>query len=92
MPQGESDHLLRGYSSPARYTCSVTTNLCVLFEVGFEVLDTPPGLKPHGCSVLWGGLRHLSPKGLPGPFYVLRGVVVAVQARPTVRAAMPADG
>jgi hypothetical protein len=37
-------------------------------------------------SVLRGDLHHLSPMGLPKPFYVLRGVVVAMEARSTVRA------
>ena len=39
-----------------------------------------------------GHVRHASPKALPEPFYVLRSVVVPMQARSTVRAAMPADG
>ena len=46
-----------------------------------------------GFSVLWGCLRNLSPKGLPGPFYVLRRVVVSVQACATVWARFAAgDG
>ena len=55
-------------------------------------IDTPPGLNPHGCSVLRGGLRHLSPKGLPGPLYILGGVVVSVEARSAVWTGVPADG
>jgi hypothetical protein len=54
--------------------------------------DTPPGPMPHGFSVLRGGLRHPSLKALPKPFYVLRGIVVAVQAYSAVRAGVPADG
>ena len=54
-------------------------------------IDTPPGINPHGFSVLRRRLRHGSPKGLPGPLYILGGVVVSMQARATVRAGMPAD-
>ena len=54
--------------------------------------DTPQGLKPGGFSVLRRGFRYASPMGLPGPFYVLCGVMVPMQARATVRATMPADG
>ena len=55
-------------------------------------IDTPPGLKPDGFSVLRGQYASPSPKALPEPFYVLRGVVVAMEARSAVRAGMPADG
>jgi hypothetical protein len=54
-------------------------------------VDTPP----HKCgrfAVLWGCRRTLSPKALPEPLAVLRGVVVPVQARATVRAGVPANG
>ena len=49
-------------------------------------------LPMRGFSVLRRGQRHASLKGLPGPFYILRGVVVSMQARATVWARMPADG
>src|SRR6185312_13332151 len=55
------------------------------------VFDTPP-LKSGRFLVLRGGLRHLSPKGLPGPLYVPGGVVVTMQARSAFGARMPADG
>jgi len=48
----------------------------------------------HECrrfSVLRGSLRHRSPKGLPGPLYVLRCVMVPMEARAALRARMPAD-
>ena len=54
-------------------------------------IDTPP-LESGRFSVLRRSLRHGSPKGLPGPFYVLGGVVIAVQAGSAVRATMPTDG
>ena len=54
-------------------------------------LDTPHGLKPDGFSVLRRGQRHASPKALPEPLYILRGVVVAMQAGSALRAGMPAD-
>jgi hypothetical protein len=56
------------------------------------LLDTPLGINPHGFSVLRRSLRHGSPKGLPGPLYILRGVMVSMQACPTLRATMSADG
>ena len=56
-----------------------------------EFVDTPPGLKPHGCSVLRRSYRYASPKGLPGPLYVPCRVVVSMKTGSTVRAAMPAD-
>ncbi len=43
-------------------------------------------------SVLRRSLRHGSPMGLPGPYYILRGVVVSMQACSALRATMPADG
>lgn len=61
-------------------------------EVDALLIDTPLGLKPQGFSVLRGSLRSLSLKALPKPLYVLRGVVIAMQAGSTVRATMPADG
>src|SRR5260221_12846527 len=57
----------------------------------FLRLTLPPA-QAGRCSVLRRSLRHGSPKGQPGPLYVQGGVVVAVQAGPTVRAGMPADG
>src|SRR5262249_25148136 len=54
-------------------------------------IDIPPGLNPNGCSVLRRSPRHASPKGLPGPFYILGGVVVTMQVRATVWATVPAD-
>jgi putative transposase len=56
----------------------------------FKSLDTPP----HKCgrfSVLRRSLRHASPKGLPGPLYVLCRVVVPMQTHSTVRATVPTD-
>ena len=55
------------------------------------VLDTPQGLKLHRFSVHRRSLRHGSPMGLPGPLDVLRGVMVAMQARPTLWAGVPAN-
>jgi hypothetical protein len=57
----------------------------------FYNLDTPPA-KAGRFSVLRRGYRHASPTALTEPFYVLGGVVVPMQACPTVRAALPADG
>src|SRR5262249_52122348 len=31
------------------------------------LLDTPPGRKPHGCSLHHSGLAHCSTRDLPGP-------------------------
>ncbi len=56
-----------------------------------EVL-TLPTAEVGGFSVLRGSLRHRSPKALPKPLYILRRVVVPMQARATLRARMPADG
>src|SRR5262245_5333986 len=53
-------------------------------------LDTPYGLQPHGCSVPRRSQRHASLKVLPEPLYIPGGVVVPMQARSTVQAAMPA--
>jgi hypothetical protein len=44
-----------------------------------------------GFSVLRRGQRHASLKGLPGPLYVSRRVVVSMQAGSAVRARVPAD-
>jgi hypothetical protein len=72
-----------------------SNNRCVRVKTGSTLLlgtDTPHGLKPDGLSVLWGGLRHRSPTGLPGPFSILGGGVVAPAARAPVRVGVPADG
>ena len=58
------------------------SNATIFLEMRRDVtmapnLDTPPR-KSGKFSVLWGCLRNLSPKGLPGPLYVPSGVVVAV--------------
>jgi hypothetical protein len=55
-------------------------------------IDTPHRLKPDGFSVLRRGQRRASPKALPKPFYILGGVVIAVQARAAAGATVPADG
>ena len=57
--------------------------------VGLFGTPTPKG---GGFSVLRRSLRHGSPKGLPGPLYVLRRVVVPMQTCPALWAGMPADG
>ena len=54
--------------------------------------DTPHGLKPDGFSVLRRSQRHASPKGLPGPLYILGSVVVSMQAGSAVWTRVPADG
>src|SRR5262249_12731918 len=54
-------------------------------------LDTPPA-EAGRFSVLRRSLRHGSPKPLPKAFYVLGGVVVPMEARAALRAAMPAYG
>jgi hypothetical protein len=51
-----------------------------------RLVDTPHVLKSGGFSALRGCLRNLSPTGLPGPFYVLGGVMVTVQACTAARA------
>src|SRR5262249_16872890 len=65
---------------------------CLLISGSTWPIDTPHGLKPDGCSVLRRGQRHASPKPLPAALSILGGVVVPVQARPTVRAGVPAEG
>jgi hypothetical protein len=52
---------------------------------------TLPTAEAGGFSVLRRGQRHASPKGQPGPLYILGGVVVPMQAGPAVRAGVPAD-
>ena len=54
--------------------------------------DTPPGLKPHGCSVHPRRYPGESPQALPAPLNMLRGVMVPVQACPAGRATLPAHG
>ena len=54
-------------------------------------LDNLPALAGR-FSVLWGCLCNLSPTALPEPFYIPRRVVVAMEARAAVGAAVPTDG
>ena len=74
-------HMLNGPGPDALYEAALE-----------EILDTPHGLKPDGCSVLRRSQRHASPKALPKPLYVLGGVMIAMQACSAVRARVPADG
>jgi hypothetical protein len=55
---------------------------------GEDGIDTPHRLKPDGFSVQRRSLRHDSPKGLPSPFYVPGGILVAVEEQATARADM----
>ena len=80
------------------FVCRIATTLIVPSYVAARRVvrmgwfDTPLGLKPHGFSVLRGWYPNPSPTALPEPLYVLRRVVVPMQAHATLRAAMPADG
>src|SRR5262249_5522523 len=56
-----------------------------------EPLTLPPA-EAGGFSVLRRGQRHASPKALTEPLSILRRVVIAVEACPTVRAYRPANG
>ena len=67
-----------------------TSDVDGVADIG-TIPDTPRGLKPHGFSVRPRRYPRESPKALPAPFYILGGIVVPVETRPTVRAAMPAN-
>src|SRR5262249_52466890 len=54
--------------------------------------DTPLGLKPTGLSVQRPSHCHDSPKTLLAPLDSLGGVVVPMQACPTLQAGVPTDG
>src|SRR6478752_9521677 len=56
--------------------CDGSMRLVLRKENGaLRILDTPPP-KSGRFSVLCRSLRHGSPKALPKPLYILRGVVV----------------
>ena len=78
-------------TTPAIDNASDCANVNAL-ELQDLPFDTPPGLQPHGFSVLRRGYATPPRRALPGPLYVLGRVVVPMQARSTVRAGMPADG
>src|SRR5262249_52668512 len=62
---------------------------CVVVECSATTrpLDTPRGPKPGGFSVHRRSQHHGSPTGLPpGPYNILRRVLVAVEYQPAVRA------
>src|SRR5215470_1456595 len=66
------------------------TTICRL--TGVSSLDTPPWFSARGCAVQRRGYRHASPNGLSArPLSLLGGVVVAVEARPALRAGVRAD-
>jgi hypothetical protein len=55
------------------------------------ILTLRTGPSSDGFSVLRRSLRHGSPTALPEPFNILGSVMVAMEARSTVRTGMPAD-
>src|SRR5690349_20218073 len=69
-------------------------NFCRVFrDIAYHApyLTLRIGSSRSGFSVLRGSLRHLSLKGLPGPLYVSRRIVVSMEAGVAVRARMPTD-
>src|SRR5262249_11216445 len=47
-------------------------------QIFTELVDTPPGRKPQGCSLHHARLPHRLAWGLPGPYHVQRGVLGCV--------------
>src|SRR5262249_45311110 len=56
------------------------------------IVDSPPGLGRHGCSVLRGQYPRPFPEGSAQPALWSCRVVVPLQARSTLRATIPAGG